>query len=276
MNNRPNVDSALELSGKKVGLLIICVNQPYWQYVWRMVESARKYFLPNQKVDFLLWSDLPEDLNPGCKLFPIEPIGWPFPTLMRYNLFLQEEETLKKYDYLFYVDADMLFVDTVGDEILGEGLTMAEHPMYSLRREYVPPYEPNPDSTAYIPRLGVVVNENGKPWFKPLYAAGGFQGGKTEFFIEAMKTMKKNIDTDFVKNYIAIWNDESHWNKYLYGYRGHLTVLSPSYVYPDSLIDEYYVKIWGKKYPPKLVTLTKSFTTSKENGDDLKRRLASM
>lgn len=207
----------------------------------------------------------------GINLFPTEPIDWPAPTLMRYHLFLQQEEKLKDYDYLFYLDADMRVVDKISDEVLGEGLTVAEHPMYSLRPQYFPPYEPNKESAAYIPRLGQVVEENGKRRLKPLYIAGGFQGGKTPLFIEAMQKMKEGIDKDFNKNYTAIWNDESHWNKYVYDnanpLEGHPTVvLSPSYIYPDSLIKEYYEPIWGKAYQPKIMTLTKPFSLSKEGG----------
>lgn len=209
----------------------------------------------------------------NVKLIETEPVEWPAPTLMRYHLFLNEEKTLKGYDHVFYLDADMRVVEKISDEILCEGLTAAEHPMYSLRPNYIPPYEPNQDSTAYIHRLGKVIDENGKPRFKPYYCAGGFQGGRSKDFIKAMKKMKKNIDKDFDNNYVAIWNDESHWNKYLWDYKGELVVLNPSYVYPDSLIDEYYVPIWGQKYQPKIITLTKHFSLSKEAGDDLKEFL---
>lgn len=273
--DEPNA-SLNKMPKKKVALLFVCLNPNYWPFLKDITEDARKHFLTNHQVDFFVWSDMPESVSYGATVFPTEPVGWPYPTLMRYHLFLQQEEILKEYEYVFYLDIDMRIVDTIGDEILGDGLTVAEHPMYSLRREYIPPYEPNRNSTAYIPRLGCVLNENGKPWFKPIYAAGGFQGGKTELFIEAMKVMKKNIDSDFVNNYIAIWNDESHWNKYLYGYTGHLIVLSPSYIYPDSLIDIYYKKIWGKTYQPKIMTLTKKFTTSKEGFDALNKNLETM
>lgn len=260
---------------KKVALLFVCLNEPYWPFVKQVMEDARVNFLKNHDVDFFAWSDMPE-LN-GVTVFPTDSAPWPFPTLMRYHLFLQQEELLKEYDYIFYLDVDMRIVDTVGDEILGEGLTIAEHPMYSLRREYIPPYEPNRASQAYIPRTGIVIqNEQGQPWFKPLYAAGGFQGGTSESFIKAMKEMKKSIDIDFMNNYVAIWNDESHWNKYLYDYEGPMVVLSPSYVYPDSLISEYYNKIWGKEYKPIIITLTKKFTTSAEAGDQLRKRLATI
>lgn len=169
---------------------------------------------------------------------------------------LQQEEILSKYDYIFYCDVDMAFVDIVGDEILGDGLTSGTNPMYYLDKSMVPPYEPNSNSTAYINRPGQIVNENGQPRFQPMYYAGGFQGGKTDKFIEAMKVMKKNIDKDFNNNYIAIWNEESHWNKYLFD-NPPAIVLNPSYIFPDSLINEYYIPRWGRAYQPKLVTLTK-------------------
>ncbi len=255
----------------KVGVLMVAVNAPYWPYLGQIKQDMAQMFLPGHQVDYHVWTDNPEEK--GENVYPIEPIEWPHGTLMRYNLFLQQEEVLEKYDYLFYIDIDMRMVNVVGDEILGEGLTMAEHPMYAIRKEYVPPYEPNKNSTAFVPRLGMVVSEGGKNRLKPLYAAGGFQGGKTKDFLEAMKVMRKNIDADFTKNYIAIWNDESHWNKYLYDYSGPLVALSPSYIYPDSLINEYYVKVWGCNYPPKIITLTKPFSTTKEAGTQLREKL---
>ena len=206
-------------------------------------------------------------------LTPTEGIEWPAPTLMRYHLFLQKEEELKDYDYIFYMDADMRVVGKISDEVLGEGLTAAQHPMYALKSSYIPPYEPNEDSTAYIKRLGQIVDDKGKPRFLPLYLAGGFQGGRAKPFIKAMKVMKENIDKDFNNNYTAIWNDESHWNKYLFDYDGPLQVLSPAYVYPDSLIKEYYEPLWGCSYDPKIITLTKPFSLSAEAGDALNEML---
>lgn len=349
-----------DLPKYKIALLLVSVNQNYWQYAAQVVEDIQKYFLPGHKTDLFLWSDMPKwtleefdqkikevdgiqsedkvtfffqlveqymkalylgkvvdeqmvtialrrigldsefaateqekgvkqliikninenseqviknatkealsqykNLQASCAMQEVEPIEWPYGTLMRYSMFLQQEEALKEYDYVFYMDVDMRIVNVVGDEILGEGLTMAEHPMYSLRRSYVPPYEPNQESAAYIPRLAQIITEDGHPRMKPLYAAGGFQGGKTKDFIEAMKVMRENINKDFNKNYTAIWNDESHWNKYLFDYKGPLVALSPSYVYPDSLIEEYYKKLWGQDYPKKIITLTKPFTIQK-------------
>ena len=205
-------------------------------------------------------------------IIPTEPIEWPFPTLKRYHLFLQEEEKLKDYDYIFYCDTDMRFVDIVGDEILGNGLTAAPHPGYAVRKEYYPPYEPNQFSASYIQRPGRVVMEGDKKRFRPEYYAGGFQGGKSKQYIEAMKVCRELIDTDLKNGYIPIWNDETVWNKYLSENPPDI-MLTPSYIYPDSLINEYYIPLWGQNYQPKLITLTKWFSLSKESGQNLQQIL---
>jgi hypothetical protein len=215
-------------------------------------------------------------------LIPTEMVEWPYPTLLRYNLFLQEEEKLKEFDYIFYCDVDMKFVAPVGDEILCDGITAAVHPGYHIRKELHPPIESNPNSASYIKQNGKTVFDEGgrtangqilNSRFLPLYYAGGFQGGKAEKFIEAMKGTKKIIEEDLNKSYIPRWNDESAWNRYLYEHTPDV-VLSPSYIYPDSLIKEYYEPIvWGCSYFPKLITVTKWFSLSKEGGQNLNKML---
>lgn len=203
---------------------------------------------------------------PNINIIPTESVEWPYPTLLRYNLFLQQEEKLKEYDYIFYLDIDMQFCQIVGDEILPkEGIMAAQHPMYALKKEYWPPYEPNDKSASYIKRPGRIIDENDKKRFQPLYFAGGFQGGRADKFIEAMKQTRLIIEKDMNQSYIPIWNDETAWNKYLSENTPEI-VLDPSYIYPDSLIKEYYIPLWGRDYQPKIKTLTKWFTTSKEGG----------
>lgn len=211
--------------------------------------------------------------TPGVTIIPTESVEWPYPTLMRYHLFLGQEEKLKEYDYIFYCDADMQFVNIVGDEVLGSGLTGAPHPGYYIRKELYPPYEPNELSSSYIPRPGRIINENGKPRFRPEYYAGGFQGGKSALFIEAMKKCRDIIDSDLKMGYIPIWNDETAWNKYL-SENPPSVMLDPSYIYPDSLIKEYYEPVvWGRSFQPKLVTLTKWFSVSKEGGEAVQQMI---
>lgn len=256
---------------------MISLNEPYWQYVKPCIDSLKKFFLKGHQVDFLLWSDMPKDYDCGAtKIIPTESYGWPLPTLMRYNIFLREEKLLEDYDFLIYVDADMKAVSRIGDEILGD-LIVAQHPMYAIKQGYIPPYEPNPKSRSFINRLGRIIVENGAKRFEPLYLAGGLQGGRTDCFIKAMKKMKEMIDEDFVKNsYSPIWNDESVWNAYLFENNPlleNVTVLNPSYVYPDSLINEYYRQVWGRNFVPKLITITKKSSLTKEGGQNLQKIL---
>ena len=257
----------------KVALLCICLNEPYWSFAKEMIDGAKKFFLPGHQTDFYFWTDMP-DTNFGATIIPTESVAWPYPTLLRYNLFLQQEEKLKDYDYIFYCDIDMKFVNCVGDEILGEGITAAQHPMYALRKEYWPPYEPNEHSASYIKRPGRLIDDGGKPRFMPLYFAGGFQGGRAGKFIQAMKATKKIIEKDLNQSYVPIWNDESAWNKYLSENPPDI-VLTPSYIYPDSLIKEYYEPLWGQSYQARLITVTKPFSISSEGGEALKKILES-
>lgn len=259
----------------RIAIVCICLNKAYWEYLPPMIESARKFLLKGHDVDFICWTDMPANTKIDAKIVPTEPFQWPLPTLHRYSLFLREEELLSTYDYIFYVDADMKFVSRVGDEILGN-LVGAVHPMYYIRKDYNPPYEPNEKSTAFIPRTGRVIETKGGKRFEPLYFAGGFQGGRSDIFIKAMKVMKERIDEDFNKNgYIAIWNDESHWNKYCFENQPDV-VLNPSYVYPDSLINQYYRRAWGRNFVPKLITITKKFSLSKEGGANLQQTLKNL
>ena len=82
-------------------------------------------------------------------------------------------------------------------------------------------------------------------------------------------------DKDLNKNYIPIWNDESIWNRYLFDNPPEI-VLTPSYIYPDSLIKEYYEPLWGCSYVPKLMTLTKWFTLSAEGGAHVQEMIKKM
>ena len=269
---------------KKIRIAVVCIvlNRPYWSFAQEMFWGVDTFFLKHSTIknkytiEVLLWSDMPIESFPLGKVFSTEPVEWPLPTLLRYNLFLQQEEYLRdNFDYIFYMDVDMRIVDWIGEEILGEGLTAASHPMYYVRKEYIPPYEPNEQSTAYIKRTGRFIEENGQKRFQPLYYAGGFQGGKTVEYIKAMKVMRKNIDEDFNNNYIAIWNDESHWNRYLHDNTPSV-ILNPSYIYPDSLIAEYYIKVWGRNFSPKIVTLTKPFSTTKEGGEAVQKMIGTL
>jgi histo-blood group ABO system transferase len=133
---------------------------------------------------------------------------------------LKQEEELKKMDYLFYSDADMLFVDKVGNEALGD-LVATLHPGFYNRPRNQFSYETRPESATYIPP-----NEGTS------YFAGGFNGGKTSEYLKMARACRDMIDADEKKGIIPVWHDESAMNCYL-SKNPPTTILSPSYCYQE-------------------------------------------
>jgi histo-blood group ABO system transferase len=202
-----------------VGLLIIGTNK-YTQFLQRLITSADKHFLVDKNVTYFIFTnktDFPIETDRNVVMVPVEHKPWPFMTLYRYKIFTQNSEYLKDMDYLYYCDADMLFVGDFGDEILGE-LVATQHPGYYGRRGTP---EHRPESLAYVGP-----NENMQ------YFAGGFNGGSINGYLTMVKEIDKNIDIDLSKGLIAIWHDESHMNRYFIN-NPPSVILSPSYCYGE-------------------------------------------
>lgn len=219
----------------KIGLLIIATGK-YDVFIQPLLDSVRTHFLKDHEVTMFVFSDKKIE-NDDIHLIYQEHLGWPDITLKRYHIFDKNREELAKMDYLFYCDADMLFVDVVGDEILpnGNGLMGVKHPGYYTGNRGT--YETNIHSTACI-------NSNEGD----IYYAGGFNGGKSKEFLSMCKTLKNNINRDLENNIVAVWHDESHLNRYFFEHRP-MTILSPSYCYPES---------WNLPFKRKLLALDKN------------------
>jgi histo-blood group ABO system transferase len=223
-----------------VGLISIATGK-YVSLLYQLSESARQHLLPGNEVTQLVFSDRmppPEVLMDQAKCFCMPHLPWPLVTLLRYHYILGAERyLLDAFDYLFYLDVDMRLVDTVGDEILGD-LVAVIHPCFYNRpaREY--PFERRPQSTAAIQHLTGTER----------YYQGSFQGGRTSVWLIAAKTMRDRINKDLDNRVIAVWHDESHWNKVLIE-TPPTVALPPAYSYPESL---------GLPFPPKILALDKN------------------
>ncbi len=215
-----------------IGLCIMATGK-YATYAERFVESCRKFFFTNHQVTYFIFTDQP--LQPSKDVVRVEQqrLGWPFDTMMRFKVYYQHRELFHNIDYLYASDADMLFVDYVGDEILSTRIG-TQHPGFVGKRGS---YETNPQSTACIS------NKEGKTYF-----AGGFYGGEKNEFLNICKIASQNIEVDLQKNLIAVWHDESHLNRYFVDHPP-TKVLSPAYCYPES---------WNIPYKKKLLALDKN------------------
>jgi histo-blood group ABO system transferase len=203
----------------RIGLLVIATNK-YIKYTFPLWESAKTHFLTDHQVSMFVFTNMP-DVPVGTNRVEQPHMEWPKTTLLRNHIFLNNRSALEDMDYLFYSDADMLFVDKVGDEVLGS-LVATLHPGFYNKSRSEFSYETRPESTAYIPP-----NEGVS------YFAGGFCGGKKDEYLKMAETVMNNIDLDAQKGITAVWHDESHWNKYLTK-NPPTIILSPSYCYQES------------------------------------------
>lgn len=240
-----------------IGLSIVATGK-YIAFVKPLLDSAEQYFCPQHTRTYFIFTDgaqsdlddlLRSSYSDRIVITYQKRLGWPYDTLMRFAIYDQHKNLFASTDYMFATDADMLFVGTEGDEILHDRVA-TQHPGFEKNKPLwgsEPPYDRNPDSTAYI------AYDSGTHYF-----AGGFYGGTTAEFIKMISSVTRNILADLEKQYIAVWHDESHLNRYFIDNLPSV-MLDRSYCYPEN----------GQKkgYPvcsPKLLALDKNHSEIRE------------
>lgn len=213
----------------KIAILYICTGK--YNIFWKdFYLSCEKYFINNADKEYFVFTDAEKiDFEESGNVHKIyqNDLGWPDNTLMRYEMFLKQKEFILKTDYAFFFNANTLFLKNINQlDFLpndNERFTAAIHPGFYKYNVEKFPYERNEESLASI-SFG-----DGSKYFQ-----GAINGGITSYFVEALETMSSNIKKDKDKNIIAIWHDESHWNKYLSD-KPYVKILSPAYIYPENL-----------------------------------------
>lgn len=224
--------------------LFLIATKKYYNFAINLINSADQFFCLDHKVHYFLFTDIEKETitsltNRKITYSYIEHKPWPSMTLERYHIFKQHQKLFEDMDYVFYSDADMLFVDIVGSEILSD-LTFTQHPGYTGTRGTP---ETNPMSLAYV-----------SPYEHMQYFAGGFNGGKRSEYLKMAETISKNIDRDRSNNIIAVWHDESHMNRYAIDHPP-TNILNPGYCYPEN---------WQLPFPKKILALDKNHSSMRE------------
>ena len=209
----------------KIGFLIIATNK-YVKYINPLVESINKYFLPNYDKTVFVFTNQIDYKFEYENIIPIyqDHMNWPMPTLKRYEIFYKNKKQYKNVNVLYYLDADMLINDYIGEEILPDerGLVAVIHPGYF--RDKMQSFDRNPFSKAFVDfKLG-----------HKCYHCGGVQGGEKEKYLNVCKILMDNINDDLNRGVVAEWHDESHWNHYLIHNSLTYKELDSSYCYPES------------------------------------------
>ncbi|MBA3953880.1 hypothetical protein H0X48_00970 [Candidatus Dependentiae bacterium] len=227
--------SFIPLGAYNVGVCVTATYK-YSKFINPFLDSCRKHFLKGHNITYFVFTD--HNIIPDSDTVIVYQAHKPWPeiTLKRFENYYNAQSLLSKMDYIFASDVDMLFVNDVDESILGERVS-TRHPYFldENRQKYT--YEDNPISAAYIdPRQG------------KYYFAGGFYGGSYKEFIKMVKILTDNINKDLQHNFIAVWHDESHLNRYFVDYLP-TVILPASYCYPE-----------GQQYPfnPILIALEKN------------------
>lgn len=211
----------------KVGILYICCGryEVFWQ---RFYESAEKYLLNDCTKHYFVYTDAiesPKFSYPNVTVIPQENLGYPDSTLKRFEMFVRDEKLFEGMDYLLFFNSNLEIKKKISQTDLGlltgRELIATVHPGYVNKGSELFPYERSPLSRACIP-LG-----DGQRYY-----AGGLQGGTTEGYLRAAKKISGEIVEDLNMGIVAIWHDESHWNRYLHE-QNNVFALGPEYLQPE-------------------------------------------
>lgn len=223
----------------KVCILTIATNK-YINFVQSLYDSIAEKFLVDAEINCLLFTDHEVESSDNVRVHHIDHEPWPIPTLKRYNYFVREKEFILQHDYCFYIDADMRVKSFVGEEMLGD-LVATMHPYQSFNSIQEMTYDRNPKCLAYVKP-----GDEGQHYY-----AGGFNGGKTEKFLEMSEVIADRVMKDLDNGIIALWHDESHMNRYLIDNPPTVS-LTPSYVFAEEQMNNP-----SYPYEPKIVALKK-------------------
>ena len=211
-----------------VGLNIVAIAK-YTKFLQPFITSADKYFMRDHNVTYFVISDKLDEVakvktNRHIVSIMEKNLGWPKNALAKYQFISEHRHVYHDMNFMFQIDVDMLFVSSFNSEALGSRVGTL-HPGFYWKQRLSFPYDRNPKSTAYINRY------EGEYYF-----ASGVFGGCVSEVITMADILFKNILTDLNKyNYIALWHDESHLNRYFIDHPP-TKLLSPEYCTPEDSI----------------------------------------
>lgn len=216
-----------------IGILLISIGK-YNVFFNDIYESSENFFLTNHKKTYYVFTDGDIINTSNVKKIYQENLGWPNNTMMRFEMFNKIHEQLSKEDYLFFLNVNMLFVDSVGDEILPKNennfLMGVNHPGYYNKEINQFPYERRDESNFKIPY------NSGTHYYQ-----GCFNGGSSEKFLEMSFILSKKINNDLENGIIPVYHDESALNWY-YVDKNPL-LMGCEYAYPGNIEIPFTKKI---------------------------------
>ena len=190
---------------KKIAIILIATDK-YIDLIPNLKESIDKYFLQNYQKTIFVFND--NDLISDVENIKINHLPWPMNTLMRFHYISMIKNKLNEYDYIYYMDSDIIVNDIIDEEIfpMKNEIVSTKHFHFQTSTS-IGPYEfENKNSLAYVEKSDVLQN---------MYCQACFFGSSKTSFINMVDHIKDEIETDLKNNIIPIWHDESYFNKYI-------------------------------------------------------------
>ena len=222
-------DSEDVFKRKRIAICNVATGK-YVNYVDSIVEECKQNFLRCHDIEFFLFTDSDIVESEKFHVHHIDRKGFPGDTLFRYHYMLLKKKELKEFDHIFYMDVDYVVYKRPDERLfLVDGLVATAH-LHNItevhRGNHIGSPETDPKSTACIGPEDRMTH----------YFAGGVQGGSSKAFLEMCETVKKNIDIDVENDVMAVYHDESHWNRYLVNHPPQ-SILNQSYIYPEECLE---------------------------------------
>ena len=229
--------------------VIICFigTGKYLNFLPQYYENISKYFLPNCKKTFLVFTDGEGDFPEDVITYQHEHFEWPYITLKRFEIIKRAQKEIEQNDWFVFIDADALVVDSITEEEFFDNTKSyfgVHHPCHFLK---MPPhdkpfgaFETNKNSTASV----------NKDDDLSVYFQGCLWGGKVPNIITLIEELDNRINIDLKNDIIAEWHDESHLNKFFIENKNDVNILGPQFAYPE-MFSSYC------NFDPKVVHLNK-------------------
>uniref|UniRef100_A0A3B5AHT8 Globoside alpha-1,3-N-acetylgalactosaminyltransferase 1-like n=1 Tax=Stegastes partitus TaxID=144197 RepID=A0A3B5AHT8_9TELE len=223
------IDNIYHKINPRIALVVFAVGK-YTRFLKDFLESGEKYFLYGFRVTYYVFTDNEHEVPkvscventitvltvPSAKRWQDVVLG-----RMKWATIAIDKQIRGEADYLFMMDVDSVFYNRFGAESLSP-LSAVLHRLYfeyTKREDF--PYERRPESKAYIP-----------PDEGDYYYTAAVWGGCLEDMYKLVRYCYEQSEEDAKNNIEAVWQEESHLNKYLL-YNKPTKVLSSEYLSSD-------------------------------------------
>jgi len=207
------------LSGLHVGVITFATGN-YMSLLGKFLQTGLENMLPHHKVTFYVFTDRTDLITNHARVVAnhVPHLNWPASSMQRFDVIAGNRHLFERLDYVFSLDVDYYFATHVCDDYLGD-LVAFRHPGWpcDVDDSVDRPFETRPVSTAYLP-----------PDKRMIYYMGNQFGGRPGFVHALALNCSANQNIDNQNGIKAVWDDESHLNRYL-AYTPPDVILSSSY-----------------------------------------------